>query len=155
MPANIYSVIKLDGHYYAIQSNSYTRYWERYFDSQVYAGVVRLNWVDRGAGLATYSMTLVLNTWNPNSLPYKQGVTEDMATQKANLEATFMKINTQLEFIDPFGNPPYIPGTTTSDGVYFSGFTETIPPYSVPNKVISLVKIELRQTGKGRGITLP
>ena len=151
--ANIYSVINLDNNLYAIQSNSYTRFWERYFNSQVIAGAVRLNWVDRGAGLATYSMTVMLNTWDPNSVPYKQGVTADFATQKSNLEATFEKINTNLLFIDPFGNQPYNPQTKSYDGVYFSGFTETIPPYSVPNKLISFVKIELRQTGLG--ITVP
>lgn len=150
---SIYSVINLDGHLYAIQSNSYTRYWERYFNSQVIAGAVRLNWVDRGAGLATYSMTIILNTWDPNSVPYKQGVTDDFYTQKRNLENSFMKKNTQLLFIDPFGNKPFNPETGKYDGVYFSGFTETIPPYSTPNKPIALVKIELRQTGLG--ITVP
>ena len=150
MPAqNIYSVINLDGNLYAVQSNTYTRYWERYFNSQVIAGAIRLNWVDRGAGLATYNMTIILNTWNPNSVPYQQGVTANFETQKSNLETTFMKQNTNLLFLDPFGNQPHNPQTQNKDGVYFSGFTETIPQYSVPNKPISLVKIELRQTGLG------
>lgn len=137
-------VITLDGFKYAVASNTYTRNWVRQFNTNVTAGVVRLTFVDRGPGLQDYRMTLHLRTWPTLSLPYQLGVTQTWDVQLANLEASYGKIAESIQFVDPFGNAPVIPGTSTPSGIYFIDFQETIPQFATPDKpsVFCLIELE-------------
>lgn len=134
----VYSYIVLDGHKYAVAQNTYTRKWARYFNSEPTSGFFRLNFIDNGAGVKYYNMTLQLQTWTSDSLPYQQGVTETIEQQVANLEATYLRIATALSFLDPLGNPPNI-----ATGVYFTQHVESIPKWSTTQKPYILVDIEL------------
>lgn len=132
----INSYITLDGHKYVVQTNTYIRKWARSFSSQLAANIIRLNFVDRGPGLQTYEMTLMIQSWDPNSLPYKQGITQTIDQQAANLEASYGKIASLLSYIDPLGVTP------GSNGVYFTDLNQLIPQYSTNQKPYLLYQVE-------------
>lgn len=137
-------IITLDGHKYVVKGGTYSRDWQRAFNSNL-TWNVRLTVVDRGTGLQIYKMTLELRTWPASSLPHKLGVTDTWDIQLANLEASYIKRAKILQFIDPFGNVPVIPGTSSdSAGVYFVGYLETMPPYSTPDSPSVYAAIDLQ-----------
>lgn len=138
------NVITLDGHKYAVKINTYNRSWVREFNTQVTAGVIRLTFIDRGPGIENYKMTLEIRTWPVGSLPRNLGVTESWDQQLQNLEASYGKINSSLQFIDPFGQAPVIPGTSTSSGIYFIDFLEVIPEYATLNEPAVQAIVELK-----------
>ena len=140
------NTITLDGYKYAVVANTYSRNWVREFDTQIAAGKVILTFVDRGAGIQDYMMTIEIRTWPTDSLPYKLGVTETWDQQLSNLESSYLKKATSLEFIDPFGNAPIIPDSGGPSGVYFISYLETIPNYSTPDKPAVQARIELKDS---------
>lgn len=133
--------IILDGHKYAIASGTYIRKWLRSFTSQLAANIVRLNFVDRGPGVRVYSMSLMLVTWGTSSKPYQDGITKTAEQQMADLEASYGKIATSLQFLDVFGNPP-----SASSGVFFTNLNQIIPNYSTVQKPYILVDIECTES---------
>lgn len=133
--------IVLDGNKYAISMGSYIRKWLRSFTSELASNIIRLNFVDRGPGLRTYSMTLILATWSTNSNVYQDGVTKTAEQQMSDLEASYAKIATSLQFLDVFGNPP-----SASSGVYFTNLNQIIPNYSTVEKPYILAEIELTES---------
>ena len=133
--------IVLDGKKYAISMGSYIRKWLRSFTSELASNIIRLNFVDRGPGLRTYSMTLILATWSTNSNVYQDGVTKTAEQQMSDLEASYAKIATSLQFLDVFGNPP-----SASSGVYFTNLNQIIPNYSTVEKPYILAEIELTES---------
>ena len=135
------NVITLDGYKYAVKM--YTRTWVREFDKQVAAAHVYAVFVDRGAGIQDYKITLEIRSWPTDSLPYKLGVTQSWSQQLTNLEASYLKKNNSLQFIDPFGNAPIIPATGGSSGVYFIDYLQTIPNYATPDHPAIQATIEL------------
>lgn len=138
--------ITLDGFKYAVTSDSYSRTWERAFSSVLAANIIRLNFVDRGPGIRTYKMNLILQTWASNTFPYTQGVTQTIDTQIANLEVSWNKTATSLQFLDPFGNAPTIPGSSTPSGVYFTGYIQLIPPFSTSQKPFVYAQVEFMES---------
>lgn len=138
------NVITLDGYQYAVKINSYNRSWVRQFNSSITAGIIRVTFIDRGPGIQIYKMSLELRSWPTSSLPYKLGVTQTWDQQLTNLEASYNKTRNSLQFIDPFGDVPYIPGTSTNSGVYFLDYLQTIPPYATPDKPSIQAMIELQ-----------
>lgn len=133
--------VTIDGNKYAITTGTYIRKWIRSFSSQLASNIVRLNFVDRGPGLRTYSMTLQLATWSSNSLCYQDGITKTAIQQMQDLESSYSKIATSIQYIDPFGNPP-----SASSGVYFTNLNQIIPNYSTVEKPYILVEIELTES---------
>ncbi len=133
-------VVTIDGHQYAVSSGTYIERWVRQFTATLVANLVELNYVDNGPGIKTYSMTLLLSSWDPQSQPYKDGVIESWDTQKANLEASYLKKATALQYIDPFGQSP------TLGGVYFTMLNQIIPNYSTAQKPYVLCEIEIRES---------
>ena len=133
--------ITLDGYKYAVESGSYVRSWARQFTATLAANIVELNFVDKGPGIKTYDFTLILNTWLPDSEPYKDGITQTIAEQIANLEASYEKVATALNFLDPFGNPPN--PDPSLQGVYFTLLRENIPAYSTVQKPYILMDVEV------------
>jgi len=134
--------IILDGHKYVIQTDTYNMKWTRSFSSQLAGNIIRLNFVDRGAGIRVFDFTLILETWAVNSLPYKDGVTESWDTQLQNLEASYALKARILPFQDPTGRSP---GPSAQNGVFFTNLTEIIPKYATPLKPIVLAQIELTE----------
>ncbi len=141
----IYTFVVIDGNKYAVASSTYIRNWQRSFTTQLAAGIVRLNFVDRGPGIRTYSMTLQIQDWGTDSLPYKAGVTQSFDTQRVALEASYNKISKAISFLDPFGEAPNIPGTSTPGGVYFTNYSEVIPNYATGQKPYMLAEIQLTE----------
>lgn len=133
--------VTIDGFKYAVASSTYIRKWLRSFTSELAANIIRLNFVDRGPGLRTYSMTLQLNTWPANSKLYQAGITQTALQQMANLEASYAKVATSIRYLDPFGNPP-----SASKGVYFTNLNQIIPNYSTDQKIFILAEIELTES---------
>lgn len=131
------SVVKIDGHYYAVAQGTYIRKWQRQFTATLVANIQELNWVDRGPGIKTYDFQLLILTWAQGSLPYQLGVTETWDQQVANLETAYLKINSAMEFLDVFGEAP------TLGGVYFTQLNETIPNYATPQKPYVLMDVEV------------
>lgn len=136
----INTYVTIDGKKYAVSQGTYIRKWIRSFSSQLAAGIIRLNFVDRGPGIRTYSMTLILEDWSTGSLPYLGGVTQSITTQISNLEASYAKTATSISFLDPFGNAP---GTS---GVYFTNLNQIIPNYGTTQKPYVLYEIELTES---------
>lgn len=130
--------ITLNGMKYAVQQGTYVRKWQRQFTATLSANIVELNFVDRGPGIMTYDMTLILATWNTSSAVYNDGVTQTMAQQIAALEAAYQQVATPLTFLDIFGNPP-IGGLS----IYFTNLQETIPAFSTPQKTTTFMDIEI------------
>lgn len=134
--------VTIDGYKYAVLSGTYIRKWMRSFTSELVANLIRLNYVDRGPGVRVWGMTLILATWSHDSLLYKAGITQTVQQQMANLEASYKKIATSIQFLDPFGNPPAPPNY----GTYFTNYNQIIPNYSTNNKVYILAEIELTES---------
>ncbi len=137
------AVVKIDGHFYAVQQGTYVRKWQRQFTATLVANIVELNWVDRGPGIKTFDFTLHIATWDPSSIPYKLGVTQTWDVQMANLEASYLAINTSLQFTDVFGNNPILPNGGGVGGVYFTNLNQNVPNYSTPEKPYILVDVEV------------
>jgi hypothetical protein len=133
--------VTIDGNKYAVSSGSYIRNWMRSFSSSLAASIIRLNYVDRGPGIRTYRMTLQLATWDTNSQVYKDGVTKSAIQQMSDLESSYAKIATSIQFLDIFGNPP-----SASSGVYFTNLNQIVPNYSTVQKIHILAEVELTES---------
>lgn len=133
----MYRYVIIDGHKYAVQQGTYLRKWQRQFTATLVANIVELNWIDRGPGIKTYNFSLILCTWPTNSQPYEDGIIETLDQQRANLEASYSKIATSIQFVDPFGESPSL------GGVYFTNLNESIPQYSTVQRPYVIGDIEL------------
>lgn len=136
----MYNYIILDGFKYAVAQDTYIRTWARSYTSELAGNLIRINYVDRGPGLLTYNMSLHLNTWPPDSPLYIAGITQTALQQMQNLEASYKKIATSVQYIDPLGNPP-APNT----GVFFGDLKQIIPSYATNQKLYFEVQISLIQ----------
>jgi len=85
-------------------------------------------------------MQLMLFTWDTTSEVYSDGITKTLDQQRADLEASYKKIATPLQFLDAFGEPPALNG-----GVYFTALTQNIPSYSTIQKPYVLYDVEFTQ----------
>lgn len=150
---NLTSIVSIDGNKYAVVQDTYSKIWERWFNSDANLGFIRITTTDRGPGTLIYKMQLHIETWPTNSQPYLAGVTQDFTTQLNNLETTYLKKAKAISFIDPFGNFPTIPtgnpNAGTQDGVYFVTYTLNIPKWATPGKQAAFVLVELKQSGSG------
>ncbi len=135
--ATLYRYVVIDGNKYAVAQGTYIRKWQRQFTATLVANIVELNFVDRGPGIKTYNFTLIICTWPTDSQPYKDGITQSIDQQIANLEASYIKVATAIQFLDPFGVAP------TLGGVYFTNLNESVPVYSTVEKPYVLMDIEL------------
>jgi hypothetical protein len=133
-------------HKYPIAAGSYTRKWARAFSSQLAGNIIRLNFIDRGAGIRVYDMTIILNTWDPSSQPYADGVVDTWDTQLYNLSSSYSAIATVLHFEDPLGQSPNpVNGGAGDYGVYFTNFNQIIPNYATPQKPFILAEVEFTE----------
>lgn len=142
MTYTFYRYVVIDGNKYVVAAGTYVRKWARAFSSQLAGNIIRLNFVDRGPGIRVYDMTLILQTWPPNSQPYLDGVTQSWDTQLTNLEASYGKVATVISFQDPLGQSP---GPSSQYGVFFTNFNQIIPNYSTPQSTRLLAEIELTE----------
>lgn len=129
----------IDGHKYAVAQGTYLRKWTRAFSSQLAGNIVRLNFVDRGPGIRVYDFTLMIQTWAPGSLPFTSGITATYDAQLATLEASYAKVATPIQFVDPLGQSP------GAGGVYFTNLTQIFPNQSTPEKPYLLYEVELTE----------
>ena len=128
--------VTIDGYNYAVVSDSYLREWIRSFTSYLAANIVRLNFIDKGPGVRTYTFQLHLAPWGSRTLPYLNGVTASPETQMAQLEASYAKVATPIQFIDPLGvTEPY--------GVYMTDLKQSIPRYATTEETFLMATIEL------------
>ncbi len=134
----IFPFIVLDGNKYAIVAGSYNRQWIRSFTSYLSANIVRLNFIDKGPGVRTYTMQLYLVPWSASSIPGINGVSLSPETQMAQLEATYQKIATPVAFTDPFGN-------ASTFGVYMTDLQQVIPLYGTNQKTYITATIQLTE----------
>lgn len=130
--------ITLDGNNYAIVAGSYSRQWIRSFTSYLSANIVRLNFVDKGPGVRTYSMQLYLAPWSNTSLPGMNGVNASPETQMTQLETTYAKIATPVSFTDPLGN-------TSTFGVYMTDLQQVIPNYGTSQETYIIATVQLTE----------
>lgn len=130
--------ITLDGNKYAIVAGSYNRQWVRSFTSYLAANIVRLNFIDKGPGVRTYSMQLYLAPWQTGSLPQVNGVNTSPETQMTQLETTYAKIATPVSFIDPFGN-------ASTFGVYMTDLQQVIPNYGTTQSTYITATVQLTE----------
>jgi len=142
MTMPVYNYVIIDGHYYVVQNGTYLRKWQRQFTATLAANIVELNFIDRGPGIKTYNLTLLLSSWDPSSTMYKlifpnDSAIADINLQRQNLEASYGKIATQIQLVDPFGESP--PGGLA----YFTSLIENIPPYSSIQKPYISMDVEL------------
>jgi len=137
----MYRYVVIDGHKYAVASATYVRRWARLFSALINTVGIHLNFIDRGPGIRVYSFTLILTNWKPDSLPYKDGITQTLDQQRQNLEASYAKIAKSLQFLDPFGEPP-----SASKGVFFTNLNEIIPNYSTVEDPYVLMEVELTES---------
>jgi hypothetical protein len=147
MPLQVYRYIILDGKKYAVAQDTYNMKWTRAFSSQLAGNIVRLNFIDRGPGVRTADMTLILETWDPTSLPYQDGITQTWDVQLQNLEASYALIAKSLAFQDPFGRQ-FVPsgGNALQNwGVYFTNLNEITPKYSTTQQPFVLCEIEITE----------
>lgn len=133
----INTYITLDGNKYAIVQGSYLRQWVRSFTSYLAANIVRLNFIDKGPGVRTYSFQLMLSKW-PSGILTAAGITATPETQMSQLEATYAKIATPVQFIDPFG-------TTSTYGVYMTDLQQTIPNYGTTQQSYIIATVQLTE----------
>ena len=142
MSLPFYRYIILDNNKYVVSPDTYSMKWNRAFSSQLAGNIIRLNFIDRGPGIRVYDMTLILENWSPTTIPYQDGITQSWDTQLQNLEASFGKIATVLQFQDPFGRSP---GASSQYGVFFTSYNLIVPKYSTPQKPIVLAQIEVTE----------
>jgi hypothetical protein len=142
-----YTYIVLDGNKYVVAADTYNQKWSRSFSSQLAGNIIRLNFIDRGPGIRVIDMTLILETWDPNSIPYKDGITIPWWQQLQNLEASYGQIAQVLSFQDPFGRVLAPVGANTSQnwGVFFTNLNEIIPKYATPQKPYVLCEVEITE----------
>ena len=62
-----YRYIILDGNKYSVSSDTFNMKWSRAFSSQLAGNIIRLNFIDRGAGIRVWDFMVVLETWEPES----------------------------------------------------------------------------------------
>lgn len=142
MAYNFVRYIIIDGNKYPVAQGTYVRKWARSFSSQLAGNIIRLNFIDRGPGIRVYDATLILQTWLPNQVPFKDGITTSWDTQLAAIEASYGKTATVLQFVDPLGQSP---GANANYGVFFTNLNQIIPNYSTPQNPIILVEVELTE----------
>jgi len=130
--------ITLDGNKYALVSGSYIRQWARSFTSYLSANIVRLNFVDKGPGVRTYTFQVYLSQWPVGSIPYVNGITASPETQMTALETTYAKIATPVGFTDPFG-------TVSTNGVYMTDLQQTIPNYGTSQQSFIIATVQLTE----------
>ena len=99
---------------------------------------MRLNFIDKGPGVRTYSFQLHLAPWGSTTLPYLNGVTASPETQMTQLEASYAKIATPISFTDPFGR-------VSPNGVYMTDLQQAIPPYGTVQETFILATLELTE----------
>ena len=128
----------IDGVKYAVVAGSYNRRWIRSFSSYLAASIVRLNFIDKGPGLRTYSMQLHLAPWGSSSLPYLSGVTDTPEQQMASLETSYKKIATPIPFTDPFNY-------TSPFGTYMTDLQQSIPLWGTQKDTYIIVTVELTE----------
>ena len=134
--------VEIDNKKYAVAVGTYIRKWLRSFNTELVSNLIRLNYIDRGPGIEVYSMTLQLATWAPDSLPYKDGITATAEQQMADLEASYLKVSTSLQFKDIFGNPPR---SDFAIGILFTNLNQIVPNYSTVAKAHILAEVELTE----------
>ncbi len=122
--------------------NTYSRKWQRAFSSQLAGNIIRLNFIDRGPGIRVYDMTFILATWAPGSVPYQAGITKTWDQQEQDLETSYGKTATVLQFVDPMGLSP---GANANFGVFFTNFNLIIPQYSTAQKGYCLAEVEVTE----------
>jgi hypothetical protein len=130
--------VTIDGNKYAVVTNSYLRRWIRSFTSYLSANIVRLNFIDKGPGVRTYTMQLALNNWGVGTVPYVNGITQSPETQMSQLETTYARVATPVSFTDPLGN-------TSTYGVFMTDLQQSIPMYATPNTVAIVATVELTE----------
>jgi hypothetical protein len=133
--------VTIDGNRYAVAQGSYSRQWQRSFTSYLAANIVRLNYIDKGPGVRTYSMQLQMVQWPPSSQPgspYNNGITASPEAQMAQIEATYAKIATPVSFTDPFGN-------TSTYGVFMTDLQQTIPNWATTEQTFILATVQLTE----------
>ena len=137
----MYRYVIIDGNKYAVSAGTYIRKWLRSFSSQLASSIIRLNFVDRGPGLRTYTMTLQLASWAPGSTLYNDGITKSAIQQMSDLETSYAKIANSIQFVDVFGNPP-----SAGKGVYFTNLNQIVPNYATVEKPYILAEVELTES---------
>lgn len=130
--------VTIDGNKYAIVSGTYSRQWVRSFTSYLAANIVRLNFIDKGPGVKTYSFQLYLAPWSATSIPGVNGVNTSPETQMSQLETTYAKIATPVSFIDPFGN-------SATNGVYMTDLQQVIPAYGTSQSTYIIATVQLTE----------
>ena len=130
--------ITLDGTKYALQQGSYLRNWVRSFTSYLSANVVRLNFIDKGPGVRTYTFQVILANWPAGGLLANNGLTMTPEQGMAALEATYAKIATPVSFTDPFGH-------TSTFGVYMTDLQQSIPAYGTTQQTFILATVQLSE----------
>lgn len=130
--------VTIDGNKYAIVSGSYSRQWIRSFTSYLSANIVRLNFIDKGPGVRTYSMQLYLAPWSATSIPGANGVNTSPETQMSQLETSYKKVATPIAFTDPFGN-------ASTYGVYMTDLQQVIPPYGTAQSTYIIATVQLTE----------
>lgn len=130
--------ITLDGTKYALAQGSYLRQWVRSFTSYLSANIVRLNFIDKGPGVRTYTFQVILANWPSGGLLANNGLTLTPEQGMAALEATYQKIATPVSFIDPFG-------TASTYGVFMTDLQQTIPAYATTQKTFILATVQLTE----------
>ena len=130
--------VTIDGNKYAIVAGSYSRQWIRSFTSYLSANIVRLNFIDKGPGVRTYSMQLHLAPWGSNSLPALSGVNTSPEGQMAQLEASYAKIATPISFTDVFG-------TTLSNGAYMTDLQQVIPLHGTSQSTYIIATVTMTE----------
>lgn len=134
--------ITIDGQKYVVATGTYVRKWQRAFSSQLAGSIIRLNFIDRGPGIRVYDATLILKTWSIGSRPYLDGITLTWQEQLYNLETSYGKTATVLQFVDPLGQSP---GANAQYGVFFTNLNQIIPNYSTPQQPYILCEVELTE----------
>ncbi len=130
--------ITLDGNKYALQQGSYMRQWVRSFTSYLSANIVRLNFIDKGPGVRTYTFQVMLANWPAGGLLSNNGLTQTPEAGMAALEATYSKIATPVSFTDPFGN-------TSTHGVYMTDLQQSIPVYGTTQQTFIIATVQLTE----------
>lgn len=129
--------ITIDGNKFAVVQGSYLRQWVRSFTSYLAANIVRLNFIDKGPGIKTYSFQLHLVSW-PAGVLRTAGITGTPEQQMSQLETTYAKIATPVQFIDPFG-------TTSANGVYMTDLQQSIPNAATPQQTYIIATVQLTE----------
>ena len=134
--------VVIDNNKYAVASGTYIRKWLRSFNTELASNIIRLNYIDRGPGIEVYSMTLQLATWPVGSTLYNDGITKSAEQQMSDLESSYLKVATSLEFLDVFGNPPR---NDFAVGILFTNLNQIIPNYASQQKSHILAEVELTE----------